>query len=149
MPRDVIGVERLLRDHGLRGRHQGAIGRDLLGPKRLGSFEVRIRPVVGERGALLAAQQRDRVGEIGVKRRLVLDERPRRGVAEEGRAKLAEPVSAARAPLGEIERGGRVEEPARRLRREREPGGDLGDGQRAVAQGLESLSCVQAKSACE
>ena len=136
MTRNVVGVERFLRDHRLRRSHEGAVRADLLRRQRLGRIPVRIGPVVGELAALFLAQQRHGIGEICVKQRLVFDDGERRAIAGEGGAEQSEPVFRA-ASLGKVQRRGRLEQALRggfgkrQLRRQRV------EAQRAVAQHVE------------
>ena len=138
MTRNVVGVERFLRDHRLRRRHEGAVRADLLRRERFGRVPIRIGPIIGELAALFLAQQRHGIGEIGVKQRLVFDDRERRAIAGEGGAEQTEPVFRA-ASLGKAQRSGRLEQAPRRGLGKREFRRERVEAQRAVAQNVEEL----------
>ena len=139
MARNVVGVERLLRHHRLRRRHEGAIGRDLLRRERFRRVAVGIGPIVGESTALFLAQQRHRINKIGVKQRLMFDDRERCTMAGKGGAEQPEPISAAAAPLEEIKRNGRIDQATSRGFWQGEPRRERVEAQGSVAQRVEEL----------
>ena len=141
MAAERIDVEQLLRHQRLRGGHQRAIGRDLLGGELGRIFGRRIGPIIGEPRLrrFIAAQQSHGIGEIGVEHGLMRDERERRRIADERRAELAEAEALLAAPLDEAERGGGVQQPRRGVDRELELLGDLLHIARLLEQKLQEL----------
>ncbi len=99
---DVIGREHRRRDPRLRCGHQRRVGGDAL---RIGGG---VGPVAGQ-AAASPSQQRHGIGEVGVEETVVRDHLGDAGVAEQRRARAAErPALADR--LGEVERGGGLDQ---------------------------------------
>src|SRR5208283_5886300 len=79
------------------------------------------------------------MGEIGVKNRLMLDQRQRFGRADQRRSEIAETVTAVAAPRGESKRVRRLQEASRRLGFEPELRRERLDALRSGAKLIEEL----------
>ena len=77
-----------------------------------GSCCGRVRPMLRElRIARTLAQQRDRVGEVGIQQLVVFDHRRDARIAAQCGPELTEAITPCPAPLEQIERDGRIEQP--------------------------------------
>ena len=112
VPGEIVGGERLGRDHRLRSGHQARVCVD----RRVILRAARIGPVAGERAAAAAAatQQRHGIGQIGVKRAVVAYHRDHARIADERGTLFAQHHAPAHA-RDQPERGRRLEQPLGRL----------------------------------
>ena len=97
---DRIRVEHLPGDERLRRRHQRRVRRRACIGQRAGravaGVATGVRPVLRQlAGAAAAAQQRQRVGQIGIERTVVLDHRLHRVIADHRRAERAQAITRA------------------------------------------------------
>ena len=133
-------IEHVRRDQRLGGCHQPAIGGHRFRVDRRGASPIGIGPVAGEPSRSgLAAQQRDRVGQIGVEHGVMLDHQGDRRVADQRRPEIGEREPTVRQSPDQVQRGGGSQKGQASVRRQAETAGDGLGRERAVAQQSEQV----------
>ena len=146
MSTEGISRQHLLRDHRLRRRHQRGVRRDRVTRKIGGLAIARIGPIGGELPRPdVTAQQRDRILQIVVQHRMMLDHGDNARIAPQGRAERTETIAATTATLQQLQRDRRIKQHQRRIGRQRQTRCQFCQTQRTIRQLIEQLQT----DACE